>query len=84
MVRFVHQGVGVQSRVYHDSIDEVVYHGSDAIDATKSVVKRGLICLYDYSPFGGALYQSGALENRSINRVSCMCLATIAQGNRRF
>src|SRR5713101_1699759 len=42
MVRFVYQGIGIQSRVYHDSVNEVVHHGSDAIHATKSVVERGL------------------------------------------
>src|SRR5260370_13887110 len=42
MVRFVHQGIGIQSGVYHDSVNEVVHHGSDAIHATKSVVERGL------------------------------------------
>src|SRR6266436_9566498 len=25
----------------HDAVDEVVYHGCDVIDATKSVIKRG-------------------------------------------
>src|SRR5258708_7260078 len=42
MVRFVYQGIGSQSRVDHDSVNEVVHHGSDAIHATKSVVERGL------------------------------------------
>jgi len=37
MVRFVHEGIGVQSRVTHNSVYEVVHDGSDAIDATKSV-----------------------------------------------
>ena len=40
MVGFVHLRVGVQSRVYHDSVDEVIHHGGDAIDTPKSVVKR--------------------------------------------
>src|SRR6266568_2060073 len=44
MVRFVHQGIGIQSRVAHDSVDQVVYYGSNAIDATKSVVEGGLFC----------------------------------------
>src|SRR5260370_1092839 len=42
MVRFVYQGIGSQSRVDHDSVNEVVHHGSDAIYSTKSVVERGL------------------------------------------
>jgi hypothetical protein len=40
MVRFVHLGVGVQSGVYHDPVDEVVYYSSDAVDAAKPVVER--------------------------------------------
>ena len=34
MVRFVHSRIGIQSRIYHDPVDEVVYHGSDAINST--------------------------------------------------
>jgi hypothetical protein len=45
MVCFVHQRIGVQSRVCHDSVDEVVHHGGDAVDAAKSVVERELFCL---------------------------------------
>jgi hypothetical protein len=41
MVRFVHKRIGVQSRVNHNSVYEVVHHGSDAIDATKPAVERG-------------------------------------------
>jgi hypothetical protein len=33
MVRFVHQRIGVQPRVCHDSVDEVVYHSGDALYA---------------------------------------------------
>jgi len=42
VVSLVHERVGVQSRVVHDSVDEVVHHGSDVIDTTESVVERGL------------------------------------------
>src|SRR5260370_30422167 len=42
MVCFVHQGVGIQSRVYHDPVDEVGYYSSDAVHAAKSVVERRL------------------------------------------
>lgn len=63
MVRFVHQGIGIQSRIYHDSVDEVVDDRGDAIDATKSIVERGLFCrLQDESPSGLAVYQSGVRE----------------------
>jgi hypothetical protein len=40
MMRFVHQRVGVQSWVCHNSVDEVVHHSSDVVNATKSVVKE--------------------------------------------
>jgi hypothetical protein len=39
MVRFVHQGIRIQPRVDHDSVDEVVYDRSDAIDTTQSIVE---------------------------------------------
>src|SRR5437016_6073598 len=42
MVRLVHQGIRIQSRIDHYPVDQVVYHGCDAVDATKSVVERGL------------------------------------------
>jgi hypothetical protein len=44
MVRLVHQRIGVHPRVCHHSVYEIVYHGGDAVDAAKSVVKRGLFC----------------------------------------
>jgi hypothetical protein len=44
MVGFVHQRIGVQSWVCHDSVDEIIDHGGDAVDSAKSVVKRGLFC----------------------------------------
>jgi len=34
--------IGNQPRVHHDSVDEVIYHGGDAVDATKSVVEGRL------------------------------------------
>jgi hypothetical protein len=43
MMRFVHQGIGVQSRVNHDSVYEVIHHGSDAVVATKSAVERAFL-----------------------------------------
>src|SRR5690348_3484790 len=66
MVRFVHQEIGIQSRFAHDSVDQIVYYGSDAIDATKSVVERGLLCwLHDESPSGVVVYQNGIRGHRS-------------------
>jgi hypothetical protein len=40
MMRLVNGGIGIQSWIDHDSVDEVVYHGGDAIDATKSFIQR--------------------------------------------
>jgi len=40
VVRFVHQRMAF-SLGRHHSVDEVVYHGGDAVDAAKSVVKEG-------------------------------------------
>jgi hypothetical protein len=57
MVCFVHQRIGVQSRVCHDSVDEVVHHGGDAVDAAKSVVERELFCLgHDKSSYAQFSY----------------------------
>src|SRR5277367_1993797 len=50
MVSFVHLRIGIQSRIDHDAVDEVVYDGSNAIHATKSVVERGLFCRHGKSP----------------------------------
>src|SRR5713226_3370276 len=41
MMRFVYQGIGIQSRVCHDSVDEIVYDCRNAIHATESVVEEG-------------------------------------------
>src|SRR5258708_30202575 len=66
MVRFVNQGIAIQSRVDHDPVNEVVHDGSYAIDATKSVVEsRFFSLLHDGSPYGLTLYQKGILGNRS-------------------
>jgi len=43
MVRFVHQRIGVQSRVCHDSVDKFVHHGGDAVDASKSRKERAFL-----------------------------------------
>ena len=40
MVRCVHQRICIQFRVAHNAVDEVVYHGSDTIHATKSLVQK--------------------------------------------
>ena len=64
MVRFVHQRIGISSRVDHDSVDEVVYHSSDAINAAKSMVEREFFCwLHDDSPYSLTLYQKDDLGN---------------------
>ena len=49
-MRFVHEGIGIQSRIDHDSVDQVVYDGSDAVDTAKSIVKRGLFWLHGVFP----------------------------------
>ena len=60
MMCFVHHGIGIQSRVDHDSIDQVVHNGGDAVDATKSVVEGALLCrMHDESPSGVVVYQNG-------------------------
>ncbi len=60
MVRFVHAGIGIQPGIDRDAVDEVVYHGCDAIDATKSVIKRGLFWqLHNELPNSAATYRNG-------------------------
>ena len=58
MMRFVYQGIRIQSRVYHNSVDEVVHHCSDAVDATKSIVERGLFySLHNMPPHTRAVFE---------------------------
>jgi hypothetical protein len=42
-MRLVDQRIGVEPRVVHHSIDEVVHHGRDAVDAAEASVQRRLI-----------------------------------------
>jgi hypothetical protein len=44
MMRFVHQGIGIQPRICHDSVDKLIYDRNDAIDATEFIVEAGLFC----------------------------------------
>src|SRR5438552_7655475 len=44
MVRLVHQRIRVQSGIYHDSVDQIVYYCSNAAYAPKSFVQGGLLC----------------------------------------
>ena len=70
MVGFIHLRIGVELRVVHDAIDEVVHHGSDGIDAAQAFALQkifgpgfGSWCLFDAgwqgwvveSAFGGAV-----------------------------
>ena len=38
-MRFVHRWVGVQARIGHDAIDEIIDHGRDAINSAQTLVK---------------------------------------------
>ena len=42
MMRFIDGRVRIQDRVMHDPINEVVHHGSDRIDAAKTIIERWL------------------------------------------
>src|SRR5436309_13196698 len=44
MVRFVYQGISIESRVDHDPVDKIVDHGGDAVNAAQPVVERSLFC----------------------------------------
>src|SRR5258705_5225845 len=41
VVRVIDQGIGVEPRVGHHTVDEVVYDGRDAIDTAEPLVKVG-------------------------------------------
>jgi hypothetical protein len=41
MVRFIHAGIRVQSRVDHDAVNEVIDNSGDGVDAAKALVKCG-------------------------------------------
>ena len=43
VVRVVDQGIGVEPRVGHHTVDEVVYDGRDAVDTAEPLVKVGRI-----------------------------------------
>ena len=45
VVRFVHGRVGVQARISHDAIDEIIDHRRDAINPAETLVEGRLICL---------------------------------------
>jgi len=41
MVRFIHQGIRVQSRVGHDAVNEVIDDRGDGVDAAEALVECG-------------------------------------------
>src|SRR5207245_4211378 len=43
VVRVVDQGIGVEPRIGHHAVDEVVYDGRDAVDTAEPLVKVGRI-----------------------------------------
>src|SRR5258707_7687104 len=43
VVRVVDQGIGVEPRIGHHAVDEVVYDGCDAVDTAEPLVKAGRI-----------------------------------------
>src|SRR6266436_10110887 len=43
VVRVVDQGIGVEPRIGHRAVDEVVYDGRDAVDTSEPLVKVGRI-----------------------------------------
>ena len=43
VVRVVDQGIGVEPRIGHHAVDEVVYDGRDAVDTAEPLVKVGQI-----------------------------------------
>src|SRR5262249_36622223 len=42
-MRFVDQGIGVEPRIGHHTVDEIVYDGRDAVDTAEPLVKVGQI-----------------------------------------
>jgi hypothetical protein len=44
MERFSHQWIRIESRVNHDSVDEIVNDSGNAVDATQSFIQRELFC----------------------------------------
>src|SRR5438552_5923268 len=43
VVRVVDQGIGVEPRISHHAVDEVVYDGRDAVDTAEPLIKAGRI-----------------------------------------
>src|SRR5436309_13867389 len=43
VVRVVDQGIGIEPRIGHHAVDEVVYDGRDAVDTAEPLVKVGRI-----------------------------------------
>ena len=41
MVRIIHAGIRVRSRVDHDAVNEVIDYGGDGVDAAEALVKCG-------------------------------------------
>jgi hypothetical protein len=42
MVRFIDRRVGIQARIAHDPVDEVIHGHRDAIDTSEALVERTL------------------------------------------
>ena len=41
-MRFVHGGVGVQARIVHDAIDEIIDDSRNAVNSAEAFVEGGL------------------------------------------
>jgi hypothetical protein len=41
MMGFVYPWVRIQARIDHDSIDEVIHHGGNAVDTAEPLIKAG-------------------------------------------
>ena len=39
VVRLVHLGIGVEPRVAHDAVDEIIHHRGDRINAAESFIQ---------------------------------------------
>ena len=50
MARVVDQGIGVEPRIDHHAVDEVVYDGRDAVDTAEPLVKAGRLLRGDCTP----------------------------------
>src|SRR5207302_4718585 len=73
VVRVVDQGIGVEPRIGHHAVDEVIYDGRDAVDTAEPLVKVGRILRGHWRPL--LLPHSGKVDSMARSPMSTRDIA---------